>query len=89
MHRLVVEKIEKDPHLFEQVKATLARWRDSVSGHSQPYLTEWELVAGRSMKDCLALAVEDSQRATALRKSSPFAGILSDAERHAFLDSWT
>ena len=88
IHRLVVAKIEKDPHLFEQVKVTLARWRRTVSEHSQPYLVEWQGVAYRSMRECLDLAVEDSEHAVALRKSSPFAGILSESERFAFLNSW-
>lgn len=88
IHRLVVAKIEKDPRLFGQVSVNLARWRRTVSGHSQPYLVEWERVADRSMRECLDLAVEDSERAAALRKSSPFAGILSETERFAFLNSW-
>ncbi|MFA7239213.1 MAG: hypothetical protein WC091_03810 [Sulfuricellaceae bacterium] len=36
----------------------------------------------------LAIAVEDSQRATALRQSSPFSGILTNQERFAFLKAW-
>lgn len=88
MHRLVVAKIEKAPHLFEQVKDTLARWRGTVSEHSQPYLVEWQRVADGSMRECLDLAVENSERAVALRKSSPFAGILSESERFVFLNSW-
>jgi hypothetical protein len=36
----------------------------------------------------LAAAVEDSERAAALRQCSPFAGILSPAERFAFLKDW-
>jgi hypothetical protein len=37
---------------------------------------------------CLAVAVEDSQRAAALRQSSPFSGVLSNRERFAFLKAW-
>lgn len=88
IHRLVVARIEKDPRLFEHVKDTIARWRGTVSEHSQPYLVEWQRVADRSMRECLDLAVEDSERAATLRKSSPFAGILPETERLAFLNSW-
>jgi hypothetical protein len=88
LHRLVAEKLRRDPDLFNAAGATLARWRRTVSAHSQPYLEEWERLMGQGLEACLAVAVEDSQRATALRQSSPFAGVLSNAERFAFLKAW-
>ncbi|HSI58792.1 MAG TPA: hypothetical protein VLA16_14635 [Ideonella sp.] len=89
MHRLVVDKIRRDPALFERARATLARWRASVCVSSQPYLEEWERSMNQGMEACLALAVEDSQRATALRQSSPFAGVLTHRERFEFLRTWS
>ena len=88
LHRLAVEKIRRDPVLFETVKATLARWRIIVSANTQPYLAEWEQLIADGMETCLAMAVEDSEHATVLRKSSPFAGVLTDEERLAFLKAW-
>lgn len=88
LHRLAVEKIRRDPALFEKVKATLARWRVTVSSTTQPYLAEWERLIADGMETCLAMAVEDSEHATALRKSSPFAGVLTNQERLAFLKAW-
>lgn len=85
MHRLIAEKLRHEPALFEQVKVTLARWRTTVSPSSQPYLEEWESLMNQGMDACLAVAVEDSERAKALRQSSPFAGILNNQERFAFL----
>ncbi len=41
------------------------------------------------MDEALAAAVEDSERAAALRACSPFAGILSPGERFAFLKEWS
>lgn len=88
MHRLVAEKIRNDPALFEKAKMTLTRWRTTVCTNSQPYLEEWESLMNRGMETCLAVAVEDSERARALRQSSPFAGILSNEERLTFLKTW-
>lgn len=88
MHCLVVEKIRREPALFDRAKGTLARWRQTVCASSQPYLIEWERLFDQGMESCLAVAVEDSQRATDLRQSSPFAGILSNQERFAFLATW-
>lgn len=88
LHRLVAEKIRLEPALFERAKATLARWRSTVCANSQPYLVEWERLMDQGIEACLAVVVEDSERAAALRQSSPFTGILTDQERHAFLTAW-
>lgn len=88
MHCLVVEKIRHNPALFDQAKATLERWRTTVCAASQPYLDEWALLMNQGLEDCVAVAVEDSARATALRQASPFSGLLTNAERFAFLKAW-
>ncbi len=88
MHRLVAETIRRDPALFEKARATLRRWRGSVSPGARPYLDEWERLLRVGIEASLAVAVEDSERATALRQCSPFAGILTSQERFAFLRTW-
>lgn len=88
MHALVASKIRANPALFERVKTTLARWRLTVYEAPQPHLIEWEQLVNAGIEPCLAAAVEDSQRADAMRQSSLFAGILTNAERFAFLKSW-
>lgn len=88
LHCLIAEKIRQDPTLFDRAKATLARWRTTVCEGSQPYLEEWENLMNQGIEACLAVAVEDSERAAALRQSSPFCGILSEQERLAFLKAW-
>ncbi len=90
MHRLVAAKIHRDPALFEKARRTLARWRDpGKPTRSEPYLEEWARLMDAGVEPTLATAVEDSERATALRQCSPFAGVLSTAERHAFLKEWS
>lgn len=88
MHQLVAEKIRRDPALLERAKKTLARWRGMVCPASQPYLVEWERLLERGIEPCLAVATENSQRAAALRQSSPFAGLLTNQERFTFLRDW-
>lgn len=88
LHRLVVEKIRKDPVLFDNVKRTLAYWRTIVSANSQPYLEEWEQLVNQGIDACLAAAVEDSEHADALRQTSPFCGILTNEERFVFFKEW-
>lgn len=88
MHRMVASEILRDPELFQKARATLARWRGTVCVASQPHLAEWERLMNLGIDACLAVAVEDSQRAAALRQSSPFSGVLSNQERFAFLKTW-
>lgn len=88
LHRLVAHKLRQDPARLEDVKATLARWRQTVCPATQPYLREWEQLVDQGLERCLAVAVEESEHATALRQSSPFTRVLSHAERFRFLKTW-
>ena len=88
LHRLIAEKIRRDPDLFDNVKKTLARWNEIVCANSQPYLEEWERLVDLGIEECLAVATEDSERATTMRQASPFCGILSNEERWGFLLEW-
>ena len=88
MHRLIADKIRRDPRQLEKVRHTLAHWRKTVCASSQPYLESWERLMSQGVETCLAAAVEDSEHAAALRQCSPFCGVLSNQERFAFLKAW-
>lgn len=90
LHRLIAAKVRREPALLDRVRLTLARWRDPGNpSRSEPYLAEWDRLVAQGLEQVLAAAVEESERAAALRQCSPFAGILSPAERFAFLKAWT
>jgi uncharacterized protein YmfQ (DUF2313 family) len=90
MHRLVAAKVRRDPAQFEHARATLARWLDPRNPtRSEPYLREWARLMALGMEATLAAAEEESERAEALRACSPFAGILTPAERFTFLKAWS
>ncbi len=88
MHRLIAERIRRDPALLARVRATLVRWLPEVSTRARPELEEWLRVVDRGLDATLALATEDSERAATLRQSSPFVGILTSRERFEFLREW-
>jgi hypothetical protein len=88
MHRLVAEKLRRDPCLLDRANRTLARWRATASPSSQPYLEEWERILRGGLDATIAVLLDDSERATALRQCSPFAGVLSSRERFSFLREW-
>jgi hypothetical protein len=88
MHQLVVAKIRHDPALFAKAQTNVSRWQTMACARTQPYLQDWQSLINLGVDECLAVAVEDSARANALRQSSPFAGVLSHQERNLFLKNW-
>jgi uncharacterized protein YigA (DUF484 family) len=88
LHQAVAEKLRRQPEFFMNAQATLNRWQTTVCKASQPYLQEWQQLFSCGLEASLAVATQDSERAAALRQSSPFCGILTPQERFAFFKSW-
>ena len=88
MHRLVADKLRREPDLLDKAVRTLGRWRATASPSVQSYLEEWEQILSRGLDATIAVLLEESERATALRQCSPFAGGLSSRERFSFLREW-
>lgn len=88
LHRLVAEKIRRDPGLLRIARDNLARWRRRATPNDLECLSEWERLVEAGLDAALAAATEESERANALRQASPFAGILTPSERRAFLRAW-
>jgi hypothetical protein len=88
LHRLVAEKVRRDPALLERARETLRRWLVDVDPRSRPYLEEWQRALSAGLDAALELATEDSERAATLRQCSPFAGVLDNRERFTFLRAW-
>ncbi|MBP7532718.1 MAG: hypothetical protein KA775_12925, partial [Ottowia sp.] len=65
-----------------------ARWRQSADARVQPYLAAWEAIMAKGLQSTIVVMLEESERAAALRQASPFAGLLSHAERFAALKAW-
>jgi hypothetical protein len=86
LHRLVVQKLLADPVLLDKARANVRRWQQS---HGSPSfaLAEWERILSGTVDQVANFLVERSERATRLRQSSPFTGILTEAERLAIDES--
>lgn len=80
LHRLVAERLRRDPALLEPARSRVRLWlRDAtVSRH---WAEAWAALLARPLPDILAVLVDPGQRARDLRQSSPFAGVLSPRER--------
>lgn len=88
LHRRVAQKIRQHPELFNKAFENISRWRETTSASTMPYLDEWQQLLEQGMEVALAKAVEDSEHAASLRRSTPFSGVLSNEERLAVLREW-
>lgn len=86
--RLTAAKIAADPSLIEAALARVRRWTLTSSPHVQPVLREWEALLRGPRDELLAMMSRTDEHATRLRQSSPFAGVLSNAERTAILQEY-
>ncbi len=88
LHALVVGKLRTQLALFERVRANIARSLSQCSGKRLAYLAPWKEIVNLGLEATMAAAIEPSDRGSALRKLSPFAGVLDEDERLAFLVGW-
>ena len=89
LHQLIARRLREHPERLERVRETLARWKTIVDPRSQPYVAEWQRLVDAGMDAALSVAVEDSERAAALRQCTPLGGVLSPRERWAFFKQWS
>lgn len=86
MDRLVAERIRADPEVVKIAKANLQRWKRQNGGELAPAHQEWDLALRFLTPNELADFVEsEAPKAKRLRQSSPFAGVLNEAERLTLL----
>lgn len=79
-HRIVAERIERDPSLLGPVRARLDGWI-AEGGRSAHYAREWRRLVDLPVRELAAFLVDPGERARELRQSTPFAGFLEPRER--------
>lgn len=88
MHALVAHKIERDPKLLDIAHANLARWRERWNEEPPAWFQEWRAILRRSWPEIASLITEPSEDGARLRQSSPFAGVLTPAERSRIYEAF-
>ena len=88
MHRLIAEKVRANPALLDEARANLRRAQEK-EGSPSLALAEWENILSGDAAQVAEFLENRSERATRLRQSSPFAGILTEAERNAIYESYS
>ena len=79
--RLIVDKLRREPTLVGKARRNLTRWLETCSPGARPDLLEWQRCLSGPFDQLLALLEATDPRATQLRQSSPFCGILTPQER--------
>jgi hypothetical protein len=87
LHCLVVRKIERDPGLLGIARRNVERWlrRD---GRPPRALVEWRELLGRPWPEVALILTDPGEEAARLRQSSPFAGVLTAAERRRLYEAF-
>ena len=85
LHRAIGEKLREDPALLAIAVENIERW-SRAGGRSQPYWDAWREILKLPLPEILKLLSEESERMTALRQATPFAGILTPRERWAIYE---
>jgi hypothetical protein len=88
MHALVAVKIERDRLLLRVPRRNLQRWRSRFAGPPARWWLEWDRLLHRPWKELSATLTNPDADATRLRQSSPFAGVLTPAERRKLYDAF-
>lgn len=85
LHRIVAEKmLLNEAEVLRIARNNLERWlkSESFAGNERFALLEWKEILEKSKpEEIRKIIIRDTDESQRLRSSSPFAGVLSEAER--------
>lgn len=90
MHAVIAAKIERDPSLLTIPRNNLQRWKSrwQGAGDAPAWFDEWREIMRRPWQEIAALITEPSENSARLRQSSPFAGVLTPAQRRQIYEAF-
>jgi hypothetical protein len=88
MHVVAAEKIERNSDLLNIPRRNLERWTAHWGDSPPAWLSEWRQILRKPWPVIAALITEQSENATRLRQSSPFAGVLTPMERRRIYEAF-
>ena len=81
LHETIAQRLLDDPDaIVQRARDTLDLMAERHPG-AAPLLTEWELILRRPVSEIAEVLLDPRPKARELRHVTPFAGILSPAER--------
>lgn len=88
LHTLIARKIARNPELLKIAHNNLHRWGERWGSDVPRWHAEWRAILRRPWPEVAALITDSGELATRLRQSTPFAGVLSAAERKRIYDAF-
>lgn len=88
MHAVIAQKIERDSRLLDVPRNNLKRWSARWQDDAPAWYDEWRGIMNRPWPEIAAIITEPSEQGARLRQSSPFAGVLSAAERKRIYEAF-
>ena len=85
MARIVVERIDANPSLFNVAHENVDRWR-RLHGTRSRASKEWEQILSRPWSEIREILLEESDEGQRLRSTHPFRGIVTEEERLAIIE---
>jgi hypothetical protein len=87
LHKLIAQRLQVNPALLDQTKATLARWR-AMDSRGCAGWDEWSAALDLGLEATLEAMLDPGERGQYLRSCTPFTRVLAARERAEFLKSW-
>jgi excisionase family DNA binding protein len=90
LHRAVAGKLARNPErVLRLARRNLDRLeRSHPGGMSRRWLGRWRVLLDQGPEAVMSVLVAETEESNELRQNSPFAGVLSSAERLAILDAF-
>lgn len=91
LHRALLGPLMIDPNpVLELARQNIQAWlpRHRADGMAARYLEQWQDVLGGGVDDVVEVLTGTDEVSCELRQNSPFAGVLSDADRRQALRSF-
>ena len=88
MHCLIARKIAADPALLDVARRNLETWSARYGDNPPRALEEWRAILERPWPEIAAIITDAGETGTRLRQSSPFAGVLTAAERRRVYEAF-
>ena len=83
--RAIAAHLVNEPSLVNRARENLARWSQTASPGVKRDLEAWSAALDGPLDGVIQLLTGSDERATRLRQSNPFAGVLSSQQRQAIL----
>ena len=79
-HRAIAERLRTNPEVLELALARVRAW---LGGPGEPphFARAWQEILRRNREELCSFLTDDGEAARELRRSSPFAGVLTPTER--------